>query len=105
MFHSLRKPGQATRKSISNGFHTDFMELRVNCRRWKVLKPPFPPKDIKVCKNEQKEGQNGLESRNFSAHQIANGKRIILSTENAQKVHPGPRFRITDWNTYYHKDS
>ena len=80
-------------------------ELRVNCRLWKFLKPPFPPKDIKVSKDEQKEGQNGLESRNFSAQQKANGKRIILSTENAQKVHLGQRFRVTDWTNHYHKDS
>ena len=37
--------------------------------------------------------QIGLESQNFSIHQIAKDKRIILSTENVQKVHSRPKLQ------------
>ena len=50
----------------------------------------------KICQNALtvtlfKQAQIGPKFKNFCAHQIASDQTIVLSTENAQKVHTKPK--------------
>ena len=56
----------------------------------KSIKSNPPLKDNKICSNSRL-GKIRPKSKYLCAHQIANDKTIILSTENVQKIHSRPK--------------